>query len=331
VDAPIRSDVVVEVARLLVVALATGAGHQLAGAGGAAIGAGVGYVVGGASGRLLRRASGDLVARAAGTPAVTLAGGATGALLLGGLAALVGAVALAALPGRWGWPVLALATWSGIYVGSHVGAAKGAELVGALVAAPAAGAVAALVDTSAAMDGRLLGLARAGFLPAPLGVAPFVVDELRGLAGAADVTRRRRAHRALEVLDVLRGDGAIVVLADEVPDRAGVGAKLLALADRLGAGVVTTDADLAAAADLRGLACLDLRLIGGDDEPVPGEVVRVTVRRHGRDEGQGVGFLDDGTMVVVADGASRVGEAVEVTITSSIDTSRGRLLFASPA
>jgi uncharacterized protein YacL len=133
------------------------------------------------------------------------------------------------------------------------------------------------------------------------------------------------------VLEVLRDEGTAVVLADEVPERDAVDAKLVALADRLDARLVTTDTNLARAADLRGVRCLDLRRLGDDDLPVAGEVVRVTVRREGRDEGQGVGFLDDGTMVVVAGGAGHVGEDVEVTITSSVDTSRGRLLFASPA
>lgn len=329
-DPPIRSDVFVEVARVLVVALATAGGHQVAGAGGAALGAGVGYVAGGASGRLLRRATGTLATRVAHTPAATLLGAAAGALLLGGLAALVGSVVMAVLPGSWGWPVLALATWAGIYAGSHVGAAKGGELVATLLPADG-GDVPAVLHTSAAMDGRLLDLVRAGFLPTPLGVPPFVVDELRGLADASDVARRRRARRAMEALEVLRAEGRVRALADEVPERTAVGAKLLALADRLGAAVVTTDADLAAAADLRGLRCLDLRRLGADGDRVPGEVVRVTVRRQGRDEGQGVGFLGDGTMVVVAGGAARLGEDVEVTITSSVDTARGRLLFASPA
>ena len=330
-DAPIRTDVFVEVARLLVVALATMAGLEVAGPVGAALGTCLGYVAGGLAGRSLRRASGRLAARVSGTPATTLLGAAAGALLLGGLGALLGVVAMAGLPGRWGWPMLALAAWAGVYAGSHIGAAKGAELVAAIVKAPVDAAVPAVVDTSAAMDGRLLDLTRAGFLPTPLGVAPFVLDELQGLADAADATRRRRARRGLEVLEVLRAEGALVVLADEVPERDAVDAKLLALAGRLGARLVTTDTNLVRVADLQGIRCLDLRRLGDDDAPVAGQVVRVTVRREGRDEGQGVGFLDDGTMVVVADGASLVGEDVEVTITSSVDTSRGRLLFASPA
>lgn len=331
VEPPIRADVFVEIARLLVVGVATAAGLQVAGAGGAALGVGVGYVAGGAAGRGLRRGSARLVGRVAETPATTLLGGAAGALLLGGLGALVGLVLGGLLPGRWGWPLLSLLAWAGVYAGSHVGAAKGAELVRAVLTPPPAVPVPAILDTSAAMDPRLLDLVRAGFLPEPLGVPPFVVDELQGLADAADVTRRRRARRALESLEVLRADGVVVVLADEVPERSEVDAKLLVLSERLAARLVTADEPLARAADLRGIDSLDLRRLGGVDVPLPGEVVRVTVRRRGRDEGQGVGFLDDGTMVVVADGASRVGEDVAVTITSSVGTSRGRLLFASPA
>jgi uncharacterized protein YacL len=329
-DPPIRSDVFVEVARLLVVALSTAGGHEVGGAGGAALGACLGYVAGGTAGRLLRRASSDLSDRVADTPASTLFGAAAGALLLGGIGGLLGAVAVAALPDRWGWPLLALSVWAGLYGGSHVGAAKGRELVAVLTPPPPTD-VPAVLDTSAAMDTRLLDLARAGFLPVPLGVAPFVIDELQGLAAATDPVRRRRARRGLEVLDALRAGGLGVVLADEVPERTEVDAKLVVLSRRLGARLVTTDGPLARAAELQGVRCLDLRALAAGNAPVPGEVVRVTVRREGRDEGQGVGFLEDGTMVVVAEGASLVGEDVAVTVTSSVDTSRGRLLFASRA
>ena len=329
-DAPIRTDVFVEVARLLVVALVATAGHELAGAPGAGLGAAVGYVAGGAAGRQLRRASGRLAARVASTPATTMLGAAAGALLLGGLGALAGVVTMAFVPGRWGSPLLALLAWAGVYAGSHIGASRGTELAGTVLRPPSPLA-AAVLDTSAAMDARLLDLARTGFLPTPLGLAPFVVDELHGLADASDGVRRRRARRGLEALQVLRDEGLVAVLPDEVPERSAVDAKLVALAARLGARLVTTDTTLARIADLQGVAALDLRRLGVADARIPGEVVRVTVRREGRDEGQGVGFLDDGTMVVVAGGASRLGDELEVTITSSVDTSRGRLLFATPA
>jgi uncharacterized protein YacL len=166
-------------------------------------------------------------------------------------------------------------------------------------------------------------------------VPRFVLDELQGIADASDGTRRRRGRRALETLDALRHDPdvGLTVLDDEVPEREEVDAKLVALARRLDASLLTTDAALASVAELQGIRCRNLDRLATGLQPalVPGEVVRVTVSKPGRDPGQGVGFLDDGTMVVVSDGAPLVGNEADVTITSSVRTSKGRMFFASPA
>ena len=312
VEAPrIPSDVFVEVTRVLIVALGTALGAT-AGAGGAALGACTGYVVGGVLGRWLRRAAGRFEEAVDRTPAVTVVAGAVGALVAAATGAIVGIVAVVLLPGRWGYPVLGLLSWVGVYVGFQIGARKGAELlrlVRVLPAPPAESTV--LVGTSAAMDDRLRAVARAGFAPGALAVPVFVLDELRGLADAPEPTRRRRAQRALETLDALD----VTVLADEVPHAEGVDEKLTVLADRL-------DATVLAACDLDRLAA------GLRTELVPGERVELRLSRHGREPGQGVGFLEDGTMVVVSDGGSRVGDDVEVEVTTSVPTSKGRLYFA---
>ncbi len=344
----------------MIVAFTTAAGYQLAGGpeaerGGAAVvgailGASTGYVLGGILGRSLRRATGALEQRIDRTPAAVLLAGAIGSLLLGGLAAALGLAAVLALPGAWGWPILGVLTWLGVYAGFQAGARKGAELVTLLqrtghgptpdpAAAPTVLPAAParpdllLVDSSAAIDGRLLGVAEVGFLPGRPAVPRFVLDELQGLADAQDPGRRRLGRRALEVLDALQAAGNLEVLDDEVPDRSEVDAKLVALAQRTGARLLTLDTNLARVAELQGVAVLELPRLARTLRPalVPGQVVRLPVSRAGREPGQGVGFLDDGTMVVVTDGAELVGHEIDVRIATSVDTAKGRMFFASPA
>jgi len=335
----IPSDVFVEVVRLLIVALATGVGSVAAGGLGAALGACCGYVGGGVLGRWLRRATGRFEARVQRTPAVTLVAGGLGALVAAGIGVIVGTAAVVLLPGRWGYPVLALAAWTGVYAGFQVGARKGSELLDHLRGGglgtllpdlPRPSLV--LVDTSAAIDGRLLGLARSGFLPGTPAVPRFVLDELQGLADAADPVRRRRARRGLETLEALRAEGlGLVVLPDEVPERDEVDAKLIALAARLHAPVLTADRGLAGVAAVEGVTALDVVRLADGLRPglVPGEVVRVRIRRAGRDAGQGVGYLEDGTMLVVNDAATHLGDEVDAEVTTSVPTSKGRLYFAT--
>lgn len=350
--ASVSSEVFVEVVRLLIVAVFTAAGYSIGGGAsatdgsaplvGALLGACVGYVHGGVAGRFLRRAMGRFEERVERASAAALFAGSLGALALGVLATVAGTAAVVLLPGNWGWPVLGLLVWLGVYAGFSVGFRKGEELV-ALVrprpdidfapARPALGPL-VLVDSSAAIDGRLLAVAGTGFLPGHLAVPRFVLDELQGIADASDPTRRRRGRRALETLDALRHDPEVglTVLDDEVPELEEVDAKLVALARRLDASLLTTDAALAAVAELQGVRCRNLDRLATGLQPVlvPGETVKLMVSRPGRDPGQGIGFLDDGTMVVVSDGALLVGNETDVTITSSVRTSKGRMFFASP-
>ena len=123
----------------------------------------------------------------------------------------------------------------------------------------------------------------------------------------------------------------IHVIDDEIPEIQAVDAKLVALALRLQAGVLTTDANLQRVAELQGVACLNLNRLADGLRPVvvPGEVVRLPISREGREPGQGVGFLEDGTMVVVGEAAELVGREVDVRITSNVQTSVGRMLFGA--
>jgi uncharacterized protein YacL len=368
VDAPsatagspgISAALFVEITRLMIVAFTTAAGYHLAGGAdaerggtavvGAILGASTGYVLGGMLGRSLRRATGALEERIDRTPAPVLFAGAIGSTLLGGLAAALSLAAVLALPGAWGWPLFGVVTWLGVYAGFQAGARKGDELLQmlhrdardqsggtaaarSLVPVSSPGAELLLVDTSAAIDGRLLGVAEIGFLPGRPAVPRFVLDELQGLADAQDPGRRRLGRRGLEVLDALRSSDNLEILDDDVPERTEVDAKLVVLAQRTGARLLTLDTNLARVAELQGVVVLDLPRLARTLRPalVPGQVVRLPVSREGREPGQGVGFLDDGTMVVVTDGAELVGHEIDVRIATSVDTAKGRMFFASPA
>jgi len=350
----IPSVVFVEVVRVLTVVLCTAAGWQLVGGTdandasallGAVLGACVGYLQGGLIGRALRRALIRFEERVDRTPAASLVLGAVLATLFGLLGAVIGSVAVALLPSSLGWPILALLAWLGVFAGFTSGVRKGEELLRSFrqrnapsIEAPGAPAddeaPAVLVDSSAAIDGRLHAVAAAGFLPGRLAVPRFVLDELQGVADAADGTRRRRGRRGLETLAALSAEGAgVVVLDDEVPEHEEVDAKLVALAVRRGALLLTVDEGLTKVAELRGVRCLSLNRLALAVQPVlvPGEVVRLRVSREGKDTGQGIGFLEDGTMVVVSDGATLIGQETDVSITSSVQTARGRMFFASRA
>lgn len=357
-EVPEASEAVfVEISRLMVVLLCTALGHQALSGGasdpsssgpllGACLGAGIGYVQGGVIGRALQSALRGFQRSVSAADAAVLVAGALGALVLGSVGLAIGAAVVVMLPGRWGWPVLGLTSWTGAFAGYQAGASKGRELLDLLrrpaagggrlaLSAPGGGVPLVLVDSSAAIDGRLAATAASGFLPGRLAVPRFVLDELQGIADAADPVRRRRGRRALEALAAVQDEPAVglVVLEDEVPDRVEVDAKLVVLAQRHGAALLTTDTNLRRFAELQGVRCLDPSELARSLRPVlvPGEVVRITVSRQGRDVGQGVGYLEDGTMVVVSDAGDRLGDALDVVVGSSVQTSKGRMLFATVA
>jgi len=348
--------VFVEVVRLFIVFLATAAGfavgHGRSGADpgtgaivGATLGACVGYVAGGVLGRLLDVAMGAAERRIDTAPAHRLFAGGVGAVVLGGLAGVVVLPAAFVFPPQVGWSAVGLVVWVGTFLGFRLGASKSDQLLAMaglssrpLVRASSYGTddlAGVIVDTGAVVDGRLLALARSGFLRDPVLVPRFVLDDLHAIADGSDPARRRRGRRGLEILDALRGQSgvAVHVLADEVPEHDDTDSRLVALARRLGAGLLTLDEGLLRTAELQGVRCLSLRRLVDGLRPayLPGERARVPIVREGKEPGQGVGFLDDGTMVVVGDAASLVGSEVDVRITSKVETSVGRMLFASMA
>ena len=191
-----------------------------------------------------------------------------------------------------------------------------------------------LVDTSAIIDGRIADIADSGFLFGTLEVPRFVLDEVQRLADSSDTLRRTRGRRGLEILARMRKSGAtpVVVIDEDVPNTPEVDSKLVALAKRNGRAVLTNDLNLNRIADLQGVRVLNVNSLANAVKPalLPGEDLRVKVIQPGKDAGQGVGYLDDGTMVVVEGGAKSIDSELDVTVTRVLQTVAGRMVFAHP-
>lgn len=193
----------------------------------------------------------------------------------------------------------------------------------------------ALIDTSALIDGRLPEIVASGFCDLELVVPEFVLRELQHVADAPDAARRARGRRGLDTLQRLKDSPRITVhiVPDDVAEERAVDLKLVALARRRGAALVTTDFNLNKVAGIRELAVLNVNDLAHALRPVvlPGERLRVTIVKDGKEPGQGVAYLEDGTMIVVEQGRSLNGRTIDVVVTSAIQTAAGKMFFAKPA
>ena len=189
-----------------------------------------------------------------------------------------------------------------------------------------------LLDTSAIIDGRIGDIAETGFLDAPLIVAKPVLDELHHLSDSSDRTRRERGRRGLGNLRELQAMDRVNVVVEHIDDHEGhdVDGLLVDMAQEKNLRIVTTDTNLARVADIRGVPVLSLHDLGGvlKGPITPGDCVDLDIKRAGESEGQGIGFLPDGTMVVVEGAAEAIGTTMNVEITNAVQTSAGRLVFA---
>jgi uncharacterized protein YacL len=192
-----------------------------------------------------------------------------------------------------------------------------------------------LLDTSVIIDGRILDIAKTGFVDMPLIILSSVLRELQQVADSADATRRRRGRRGLDVLTEMQKDASIhlQVVDDDVAQEVEIDAHLVRTAKRKGWGIMTNDFNLNRIARLEGVTVLNLNELAQAMRPVaiPGEEIVVTVAREGKEPGQGVGSLDDGTMVVVQNGRRLLNQTITAVVTSVIQTSAGRMIFAEPA
>lgn len=199
-------------------------------------------------------------------------------------------------------------------------------------ATPVAPSAIKLLDTSAIIDGRAADVAEAKFLEGTLVIPRFVLRELQMIADSADPLRRARGRRGLEILGRMR-EGKDVEVEIEDVDVEGVrevDAKLVRLAKQRGAKIITTDFNLNRVAELEGVPVLNLNDLANALKPVvlPGESVSVRIVKKGKEANQGVGYLDDGTMVVVENAADLIGQELRVIATSVLQTTAGRMIFA---
>ena len=190
-----------------------------------------------------------------------------------------------------------------------------------------------VLDTSAIIDGRIADVVETGFLEGTLVVPGFVLEELRRIADSADTLRRNRGRRGLEVLRRIQQESPVPVeIFEEDVEGDDVDTKLLRLARRLGGKVVTNDYNLNQVAGLQGVPVLNVNELANAVKPVvlPGESLEVHIIREGKEAGQGVGFLDDGTMIVVEGGKRFIGQRIDVEVSTVLQTAAGRMIFARP-
>jgi uncharacterized protein YacL len=191
-----------------------------------------------------------------------------------------------------------------------------------------------LLDTSVIIDGRIADVAETGFLWAILAVPRFILNELQYIADSAEVLRRNRGRRGLEILDRLQQiDGVEIVFLDQDPSEAQqVDEKLVYLGREMSAAIVTNDYNLNRVAKLQGVRVLNINELANAVKSVvlPGEEMMIHVIQEGKEMNQGVGYLDDGTMVVVEQGRRHMGTRLSVRVTKVLQTNAGRLIFAVP-
>ena len=348
---------VVEALRLLAVVFFAGVGFEVARAVapdndrvlgtfngvaiGVIVGAGLGYVLGGVLGRTTVTTVDRVEVGLREVTADSLVAGAIG---------LVGGVLVAA---GIGWPLflipepyIAFSLFGFVlvlfgYLGYRVGGAKREGVLamfgaraGVAPRATATSILPRLVDTSVAIDGRILDVVRAGFLHGTMLICRPVLDELQGLADAADDLRRGRGRKGLDVLETLRREPGVEleVIDDEAPGVPEVDAKLVRIALDRDAALLTLDTNLAKAAALAGVRVLNLHALGLALRPPvqSGDEVSVLLIKPGKEAGQAVGYLDDGTMVVAERSRAKIGAEAQVVVTSVLTTANGRMVFARP-
>ncbi|MEJ2665907.1 MAG: TRAM domain-containing protein [Deinococcales bacterium] len=191
-----------------------------------------------------------------------------------------------------------------------------------------------VIDTSAIIDGRIADVADANFLDGALLVPNFVLSELQRIADSDDPLRRQRGRRGLEVLDRIAKEKSVPteVIHDDPAGSMPVDEKLVRVCQARAADLITTDYNLSRVAGLQGVRVLNLHQLANAVKAtfLPGERLSLNIVRPGREQGQGLAYLEDGTMVVVEDAGELVGQTVEVAVTSSLQTNMGRMIFARP-
>lgn len=293
----------------------------------------VGYVLGGVFGRRAMVAVSAVEQEFQRMPASELLAGVLG-LILGLLIAILISLLAFRLPLTVAYPTAALVSVVLAYVGYRVGRAKRDELFGLFGLKTRSFGVRAgevnVLDTSALIDGRIREVVDAGFVGGTLMVHRGVLSELRAIADSGEPSRAARGRRGLDILRELQRHPAVEVVLVGVEDVGEVDTALVRLARERGAALVTGDTNLVKVAEALDVPTRSMAALAEAVRTpvVPGEEVTVRLTKEGREEGQGVGFLEDGTMVVVERGADLLGADVNAVVTNVLQTTSGRMVFA---
>lgn len=306
---------------------------------GIVIGSGVGYVLGGAFGRRTATAVSDLEREFRRISAAEILSGGIG-LIFGLTLATLLSMPLFHLPSRAAFPVVAFLYSTLGYFGLRLGRARSDELFALFGVKPRASGTrpgeVVVLDSSAILDGRFQALIELGFLGGTLLLTRGVLEELQSVADSSNANRRTRGRRALDTLIALKRDPAVdLTLVEEgaTDVTEAVDMQLVRLAKARGGALVTNDGNLAKVATALEVPVRSIHALAEALRPdvVPGQFVSVRLTRRGREKGQAVGYLDDGTMVVVEEADHLLGDTVTVTVTNALQTSTGRLIFGRVA
>ncbi|NLE21832.1 MAG: TRAM domain-containing protein [Actinobacteria bacterium] len=294
----------------------------------------LGYLLGVVLSRLLRRGLDhvdEVMARATGAEVVVAVGGVVVGLFIATLISL----ALVRIPIVGPYLTVPIYLLAG-YFTAYVAAKKHVEILrllgvrGAFEVIPGI-TPAKLLDSSAIIDGRILDIVETGFIEGELLVPRFVIEELQRLADSADAEKRVRGRRGLDFVRRLQNSsGAVRIDGADYPDIEAVDARLVRLGHDLGAMIISTDYTLKKVAEIQGVKVLNINDLANSVKPavLPGEVIEVKILREGREQDQGVGYLDDGTMIVVEAGSSLVGSRVKAEVTSVLQSPSGKMIFS---
>ncbi len=191
-----------------------------------------------------------------------------------------------------------------------------------------------VLDTSVIIDGRIADICKTGFIEGPLVIPEFVLGELQSIADSSDGLKRNRGRRGLDILNKIQKelDIEVIIHEEKFPDVPEVDTKLLKLTQLLEGRIITNDYNLNKVAEVQGIEVLNINDLANAVKPVvlPGEEMEVQIIKSGKEAGQGLAYLDDGTMIVVESGRAYIGNTIGVLVTSVLQTSAGRMIFAKP-
>jgi uncharacterized protein YacL len=297
------------------------------------LGAACGYVLGGILGRLTLEAVGGLERELRRKPAAEIAGGVVG-LVMGLIVAALMSVPLLYLPPTYVWPAALFVFLVVGSLGMRMGAAKHEDifaLIGVKPRASVSGGDTHVIDTSALIDGRVADLVATGFVTGTVLLHDGVLRELQSISDSSDPGRRTRGRRGLDVLVEMQKAPTIQITLVEEAGVIDVDAALVRLARETGSSLITVDRNLALVAEALRVPVAQINALASKfRQPFSsGDELVVRLVKEGREHGQGVGYLDDGTMVVVEAAADRIGQLVDAKVRNVIQTATGRMIFAS--